>query len=300
MRWRRLGHVFVAHGAHPQMRTHAALPTALRVGPDHFRVYYSARDQANRSSIGFVEIDPRWPTRPTHAPAAPVLTPGDHGQFDGDGVSVSCAVPRAGSVYLYYLGWNLARGAAWRNTIGLAISEDGGVTFRKHSKAPIVDLGEEDPFTLSYPWVAGGDGRWEMWYGSDLRRRSGQDDMAHILKHAESGDGATWSRNRRVALGLKAGEIGLSRPCVLRENGRYRMWYAYRGDRYRIGYAECERGEPWRRLDEIAGIEPSGSGWDSDAVCYPCVFEHRGEKYMLYNGDGYGRTGFGIALLEAD
>lgn len=282
------------------MRTHAALPTAMRVGIDHFRIYYSARDELNRSSIGFLDLDPRWPTRPSHAAAAPILTPGDHGQFDGEGVSVSCAVPRSGQVYLYYLGWNLGGAGSWRNTIGLAISEDEGVTFSKHSRAPILDLGEEDPYTLSYPWVIGSDGHWEMWYGSDLRPRAGQDEMAHVLKHAGSSDGTSWTRNGRVVLGLKTGEIGLSRPCVLQENGRYRMWYSYRGKQYRIGYAESEAGAPWKRFDEVAGIEPSGSGWDSDAVCYPCVFEHGGQKYMLYNGNGYGRTGFGIAVLEAD
>ena len=292
MRWRRLGHVFAPDGRHAQMRTHAALPTALRLDADRIRVYYSARDAANRSSIGFVDLDLQRPTRPVYVCEAPILTPGDAAGFDADGLSVSCAAPRAGKVYLYYLGWNLGSG----NTIGLAVSEDGGATFRKQSR--IMGLGEQDPFTLSYPWVAGADGRWEMWYGSDLRARSGKDDMAHVLKRADSADGVAWRRDGRVALGLKSGEIGLSRPCVLREDGRYRMWYAYRGGQYRIGYAESQDGGHWRRLDEEAGIEPSGNGWDADAVCYPCVFEHRGGKYMLYNGNGYGRTGFGIAVLE--
>jgi hypothetical protein len=281
------------------MRSHAALPTALRLGSDALRVYYSARDDFNRSSVGFVDIDLRRPTRPAHAPAAPVVTPGDDGQFDSAGVSVSCAVPYSGKVHLYYLGWN-SDGATWRNTVGLAISEDGGVTFRKHAAAPIVGRDENDPHTLSYPWVLRSDGGWQMWYGSDLRPRAGRDDMAHILKHARSSDGTSWIRNGRPLLDLKEGEIGLSRPCVLQENGRYCMWYSYRGNQYRIGYAESEEGGDWQRLDELAGIEPTGSGWDSDAVCYPCVFEHRGERYMLYNGNDYGRTGFGIAVLEPD
>lgn len=286
MRWRRLGHVFAPDGRHAQMRTHAALPTVLRLDADRIRVYYSARDAANRSSIGFVDLDLQRPTRPVYVCEGPILTPGDAAGFDADGLSVSCAVPRAGKVYLYYLGWNLGRG----NTIGLAISDDGGSTFTKHSQ--VLGLGGEDPHTLSYPWVAEHEGRWTMWYGSDLRPRA--EAMEHVLKHAESGDGAAWSRNGRVVLGLKTGEVGLSRPCVLRE----RMWYSYRGGEYRIGYAECEAGGTWKRRDELAGIEPSGSGWDADAVCYPCVFEHRGQKYMLYNGNGYGRTGFGIAVLE--
>jgi hypothetical protein len=31
---------------------------------------------------------------------------------------------------------------------------------------------------------------------------------------------------------------------------------------------------------------------------YPCVFDHNSQRYMLYNGDGFGRTGFGLAILD--
>ena len=30
-------------------------------------------------------------------------------------------------------------------------------------------------------------------------------------------------------------------------------------------------------------------------ICYPFVLEHKGEIYMLYNGNQYGKEGFGIA-----
>ncbi len=78
------------------------------------------------------------------------------------------------------------------------------------------------------------------------------------------------------------------------------MWYSFRGLRYRIGYAESLDGLQWERLDHLAGIDISESGWDSQSVEYPYVFEHRGQKFMLYNGNGYGATGFGIAVLDKD
>jgi hypothetical protein len=31
---------------------------------------------------------------------------------------------------------------------------------------------------------------------------------------------------------------------------------------------------------------------------YPCVFDHDRRRYMLYNGNDYGRTGIGLAVLE--
>jgi hypothetical protein len=80
------------------------------------------------------------------------------------------------------------------------------------------------------------------------------------------------------------------------------MWYCYAVGHggYRIGYAESDDGINWQRKDDKVGIDVSDEGWDSEMVAYPYVFEHDGEKYMLYNGNGYGETGFGYAVLEED
>jgi hypothetical protein len=31
---------------------------------------------------------------------------------------------------------------------------------------------------------------------------------------------------------------------------------------------------------------------------YPFVLRHKNEIYMLYNGNGYGKTGFGLAIWD--
>jgi hypothetical protein len=77
------------------------------------------------------------------------------------------------------------------------------------------------------------------------------------------------------------------------------MWYSYRASahfaNYKIGYAESADGEVWERKDDLAGIDVSETGWDSEMLCYPSIFLYRNHYYMLYNGNGYGKTGFGIA-----
>lgn len=98
-------------------------------------------------------------------------------------------------------------------------------------------------------------------------------------------------------------EYAIARPCVLKPgeffgDGLYRMWYCYRGDQYRIGYAESRDGIGWARKDDGVGIDVSESGFDNEAVCYPCVFADKGSLFMLYNGNEYGRTGFGLAVLD--
>jgi hypothetical protein len=300
MRWRKLGRVFCPENLAPWMRSHAANPVAEVLDDRLCRVYFSTRDESSRSSIAWLELDLREPTWPLRVAEAPVLSPGRTGTFDDSGASMGCLV-RVGSVrYLYYLGWNLGVTVPWRNSIGLAVSLDGGI-FERVSEAPVLDRGHHDPFSVSYPWVMVDSNLWRMWYGSNLDWGPEQNAMAHLIKYAESEDGVAWRRDGRIAVPFKsADEYAMSKPCVLRDGARFRMWYSYRGAAYRIGYAESGDGLSWTRLDERVGIGVSAEGWDSEAVCYPCVFDCGGRRYMLYNGNRYGLTGFGIAVLEDD
>jgi sucrose-6-phosphate hydrolase SacC (GH32 family) len=71
-----------------------------------------------------------------------------------------------------------------------------------------------------------------------------------------------------------------------------------RGD-YRLGLAVSSDGVTWERRDHEVGIEPSGSGWDSDAIAYGSAVEHDGHVYLFYCGNERGKTGFGYAELES-
>lgn len=301
MKWRKIGLVFCPNNHYAWMRTHAANAVAEHIDGDIYRIYFSCRDEHNRSSIGYVDIDLRKPTQVLRVSDRPILGPGPAGTFDDNGTSMGWLLRVSHRRYLYYLGWNLGVTVPWRNSIGLAISDSVDGDFAKYSMAPVMDRGAVDPFSISYPCVLCEGDHWRMWYGSNLKWGTDQKDMAHVIKHAQSNDGIHWHRDGRVALDFKSpDEYAMSKPCVMMEQSRYRMWYSFRGRAYRIGYAESVDGLHWERMDEQAGIAVSDSGWDSETVEYPFVFEHRGQKYMLYNGNGYGRTGFGIAVLDAE
>jgi hypothetical protein len=138
-----------------------------------------------------------------------------------------------------------------------------------------------------------------MWYGSNIAWGPVKQDMRHLIKYAESDDGIRWTRRNVVAIDFKSpDEYAICKPCVRRTGARYQMWFCARGQAYRIGYAESDDGITWQRMDEAAGIDVSESGWDSHMVEYPFVFDHKGDRYLLYAGDGFGRTGFGLAILE--
>ena len=301
MKWRKLGKIFCADGQQPWMKTHASNPVAEYENEDIFRVYFSCRNQRNQSSVGYVDLDINRPQKILDLSPEPVLAPGEPGTFDDSGTSMGCLVHLNSRRFLYYIGWNLGVTVPWRNSIGLAISNGPNQPFVKISSAPIMDRDHNDPFSLSYPWVAFDGPTWRMWYGSNLRWGKKKEEMEHLLKYAESDDGIYWRRDGKISVGFKSPtEYAIARPCVRKDNNRYRMWYSYRGESYRIGYAESHDGKSWTRLDEQAGIDVSPSGWDSEMIEYPHVFDHNGDRFMLYNGNGYGRTGFGLAILEGN
>jgi hypothetical protein len=301
MIWRKLGQIYAPDGSKSWMRWYAANPTAEPIEGDRFRVYFSSRDEENRSSIGFVELDLRDPTGVLYEADQPVLSPGDLGMFDDSGVSIGCIVPVGDKRYLYYMGWHLTVRVPWQNALGLAISEGPGEPFRRISRFPVVELSEVDPYTISYPWVRFDNGKYRMWYGSNTQWGSRKDDMRHLIKYAESSDGIHWDRRDIVAIDFDfAGEYAMCKPCVLKDGDTYRMWFCSRGDTYRIRYAESKDGIVWRRLDDKVGIDVSPSGWDSEMIEYPCLFDHKGSRYLLYAGNHFGRTGFGLAVLESD
>lgn len=299
MQWKKLGLIFCPDKNYDWMLTHAANPVAEYLGNDYFRVYFSCRNKDNQASIGYVELDINSPAKISRISDKPVLSPGVIGSFDDSGVSMGCLMQHDNKRYLYYLGWNLGVTVPWRNSIGLAIAEGESMQFERFSPAPILDRNHVDPYSISYPCVMKEKNIWRMWYGSNLKWGHAQEDMAHLLKYAESKDGISWQREGIIALNFKnSAEYAMSKPCVLKEERNYKMWYSYRGKNYRIGFAESIDGIHWTRKDETVGIDISSTGWDSETIEYPNVFDHAGKRYMFYNGNGYGKTGFGLAVLE--
>jgi len=200
---------------------------------------------------------------------------------------------------------------SYRLSIGLAISCDKGSTFVKYSEGPILDRSMQEPYFNTAPCILIDDMLWKMWYvsctGWTVER--GKPEPIYLVRYANSRNGINWIKNNLVCIDCRFSKEAIGRPCVVKDNGIYKMWYCYRGSidyrtnkeqSYRIGYAESPDGIKWVRKDEEAGIDRSDTGWDSEMIEYPYVYQHKGKKYMLYNGNGFGESGFGYAILEED
>jgi hypothetical protein len=299
MTWHKLGRVFCPSGETAWMHSHAAVPVAEAVKDDIYRIYFSSRDASNRSFTGHVVIDLNEPDRILDISRQPVLVPGALGEFDDSGAMASWLVQHGDERWLYYIGWNLGVSVPFRNSIGLAVSKAGGPFVRRFD-GPIVDRSMTEPHFCASCCVLPGEGGdiWRMWYLSctGWMLRQGKPEHKYHIKYAESDDGVHWRRDGSVAIDfLDDKEYAISRPSVVRDDDGWKMWFSSRGDSYRIAYAESEDGRHWRRQPS-AGIDVSPDGWDSEMIEYPFVFDHQGRRYMLYNGNGYGKTGFGLAI----
>ena len=279
--------------------THAMIPTPDDLGGGIIRIYYSGRNDRNQSHIAWAEVDLNEPYSVLRFSDGPILLPGDLGCFDDNGVTPSCVVDLGnGEKALYYIGWNPGSTVRMHLFGGLAISKDGGQTFHRWSRAPIIERSPTDPFLNTAPWVVEAAGEYRMYYVSG----SGwvhKDLPRYNIKMARSADGKIWRREGHVCVDFQdASENALARPYVVFEDGIWKMWFAHKGEAYRIGYAELEDGLDWRRRDDLAGIDVGASGFDSEMIEYAAVVRHEGRAFMFYNGNNYGYDGIGLAVAE--
>ncbi|MBA3663513.1 MAG: hypothetical protein H0W61_04800 [Bacteroidetes bacterium] len=289
-------------------QTHAQVPTVDLIG-DRFRIYFSTRDSFNRSLTSYIEVSADNPKDILYVHDKPILDFGKLGCFDDCGVMPSYIMNVGNKKYMYYCGWNTSTTVRYRNCIGLAQSEDGGETFSRMFDGPIMDRTKDEPHLVVTPCLLFEDGMFKMWYcgGTEWKMINGVAEPQYLLKYAESHDGIDWIRPNRVVIPYKHENEAIGRPSVIHDGGIYKMWYCYRDiaeyrtkktNSYKIGYAESADNITWVRKDEEAGLTLSEEGWDSEMQAYPYVVVYKGKKHLFYNGNGFGKGGFGYAIIE--
>jgi hypothetical protein len=301
LRWRKHGQVYAAPPLHEKLLSHAANPLAVPLAGAVYRVYFSGRDAAQRSSVGYLDLNVESGVV-EYVHDRPVFEHGPADSFYSHGVSIGNCYEQGGRRYILFMGWQCPPGEHWRGEVGRLVVAGEGV-LQLDPAQPYMRLDSDDPVSLSYPWVMGDAATgYRMWYGSTRSWDTGHGEMLHVINGAVSRDGEQWHKSG-LAVPFELGRAqAFSRPSVIGgPQSGYHMWFSYRGApgvSYRIGYACSADGEHWQLALDKAGIEPSQSGWDAEMIEYPFVFQHRGKWLMLYNGNDYGRTGFGMAFGE--
>ncbi len=316
MKWLKLGKIFDPrqHSLPSGCVEFAQAPQTL-VLADSVRIYFSTRVQDSIgkyiSHIAFVDFD-RNINNILNVSQHTVIELGGLGCFDEHGLFPINILRDTNRVLAYTTGWNRKVSVSADASIGLAISHNNGVTFQKYGNGPVMSASLHEPFLIGDAFVVRYGGIYHMWYiyGKMWKKyiESDEPDRIYKIAHATSDNGIDWERDGKQIITdkLNADECQ-ALPTLFKHNDVYHMYFCYRqahGFRqqscsaYRIGYARSVDLMNWYRDDSHAGIDVAKEGWDSQMQCYPHTFSLNDKIYMLYNGNEFGRYGFGLAILN--
>lgn len=309
MKWIKKGLLFSAENKNSLIKYYAQVPVIL-LKKDFIRVYFSTRQKQDISMITFVDIDKNNLENILYVHDKPILDLGEEGMFDEFGLMPSSIIEKDGRIFLYYSGWSRGVNIPYNNYTGLAISDDDGKTFKKYSKGPIIDRTPFELYSATSPCVYYEDTKWHMYYSSGTYWHKINDKYEHTyeIKYAFSEDGIKWIQTNKSVIKQKTPYEAITKPSIIKINNIYHMWYCYRGsedfrngkDAYNIGYAYSSDLLSWTRDDLNAGIKLSNQGWDDKMQAYPDVKKINDKIFMFYNGNNFGKSGFGYAMLDLE
>jgi len=306
MRWKKLGLVFGPDGLMSWAKSHAMIPTPVLLNKEVIRVFVTFCDDKGIGRPGYVDVSASDPLKVLGISRHPLLDIGKPGTFDENGL-LTCGVTDLGDgkIYMYYVGFELGAKIRYRLLTGLAISNDGGNTFMRHSSTPVLERSATEMYFRGGPYCLYEQQRFRLWYvaGSEWIDLDGKSAPVYDIRYVESSDGIHWPDKGEVQIPItEPDEHGFGRPYVIpKSDGGYRMFYSVRRrsfGAYRLGYAESTDGRDWKRMDDQLNLDTTPGSFDSDAIMYAAPIEINGELYVFYNGNEFGRDGFAVAVLE--
>ena len=320
MKWQKKGLIFEPekHTLTDECTEFAQSPQTL-VFDDYVRIYFSTRKKEPEngmylSFISYVDFSKDF-SQILRLSDKSVIGLGELGTFDEHGIFPINPFMHEGKITAYTCGWNRRAVVPVETSIGLAISEDGGETFQRYGHGPVLTSSLKEPFLVGDGFVKYYEGTYHMWYIFGVRwmEETADEPVARVYKigHATSPDGIQWEKEegRQIIDDQLNEDECQALPTVLKIGDKYHMYFCYReatdfrtnpARGYRLGYAWSEDLKNWHREDDKAGIGLSTEGWDSEMMCYPHIFEVDGKAYLLYNGNKFGRFGFGLAELSSE
>lgn len=308
MNWKKMGLIFQPSDSPVHTFTHVQSPVALDLG-EKVRVFFSSRVKGNSGRIYALDVDAANPAKVLRLLGEPILGPGSPGCFDQDGVLPVSIERSGGDLYLYYLGFSRLQTVPHTCMIGLAISQDGGETFAKFSAGPVFGISTCDPYLIGSAEIVHDGGQWHMIYtsGTHWFERPEGYEYTYALKYASSLDGIQWRPENRFVVPQETEFHAYASPTIFRFGGQYHLIYSTRK-----AFNYREKGEGAYRLARAVSpdlrnwkpapggvVEASESGWDSEMVCYASVVESNARHLLFYNGNGFGKSGVGYAVLDA-
>jgi hypothetical protein len=315
MKWKKLGKIFnpEEHKLPNGCLSFAQSPQTIVFG-DFVRIYFSTRkkdEEKNKflSHIAFVDFDKDFNTIKNIA-SDTVIELGKLGCFDEHGIFPINPLRDGEKILAYTCGWSRRVSVSVETSVGLAISEDNGLTFNKVGEGPVLTSSLNEPMLVGDAFVKKYEGTYHMWYIFGTKWISSQnEDPARVYKigYAKSNDGINWEKLGKQIISDKLNENECQAlPSVIKYKDYFLMVFCYReafdfrnnkNNGYRIGYAYSKDLINWERDDNLISFDDTDDSWDSEMKCYPHIFYCNDKVYLLYNGNQFGKYGFGLAQL---
>jgi hypothetical protein len=275
-----------------------------------WRIWFGGRDAQGRAGVLCVDVDPADRMRVLALRDAPGLERGSDGAFDSAGLWASAVLEVDGRILLWYTGMRLGHGVPHELAIGLACSEDGGLSFRKAGSQPVLSSGQ--PSFATTPCVRRIGTGFEMWYsaGKGWVDAGNRLEPTYDIRRAESADGRHWVPDPAPVVALEGTAwAGLTRPWVEAGAGADTLWFSARGggtfrepsaQAYRLQRGPLREGTVPAGEIESLRLEPPPrpEDWDGWMQTCACIVPFGGTRVMFYNGNAFSRTGFGYAIEE--
>ncbi|MCO6499923.1 MAG: hypothetical protein J5I47_06030 [Vicingus serpentipes] len=314
LNWEKLGQVLDLNKIENQdwMQEQAQNPYTVDMG-DYIRVYFNCRakkdpDGKSKSYAGFVDLDKNDLFKIINMSKKPIMEHGGMGDFDQFGIMAGSVVKFDNEYYLYYVGWTREYAVPYNWAIGLGISKDGGETFERYGRGPIIGASHNEPFLQAgCSTIIKIENVYHLWYtsGIDWIQTDSKPESVYQIMHAISSNGKDWTREGIPLIEEKYNKEAQASPSVMFFGDKWHMVFSYRHSvdfrnkerGYRLGYAWSNNLKDWHRNDEFLNFDVSELGWDSEMVCYPHLCKINNEIYLFYCGNDFGKYGFGIAKL---
>ncbi|MCC2625500.1 MAG: hypothetical protein K0R14_1373 [Burkholderiales bacterium] len=305
--WNKKGMVFdIRVNKMPKWASGSLLqPTPILIdNGEVIRIFVGMRDTLGQSRIGYVDVSSKNPGEIIRISEDYVLDVGNDGCFDDSGVVPASIINDAGQYKMFYAGYSLLSKVRFSVLAGLAYGNaaDIEVHFNRYKKVPVFERTHEHTLFRVPHTVLKEDNIYKIWYGGGDHFIKFNDytypvydiyycETDNLLKIPES--------SSKVLTFANADEYRVARPYVVKFDKIYGMFLcvATKTKGYRLGYAESYDGLIWNRCDSNLNLYPSENSWDSDMMGYPSFVQTKYGSYLFYNGNEYGKYGFGYSEL---
>jgi hypothetical protein len=316
IKWEKFGKIFDSNDYQlPDNSKEFAQSPQTLVFDDFIRIYFSTRAVESTgmflSNIAYVDFSKDL-KNVIGVSNNTVIPLGELGTFDEHGIFPINPFKDGDRILAYTCGWSRRVSVSVETSIGVVYSDDNGNTFKRLGPGPILSSSINEPVLVGDGFVQKYNNTYFMWYifGKTWIKATDSEPPARVYKiaYATSLDGINWDKveAKQIVSDVIDENECQALPTVVEHNGIYHMVFCFRHASdfrtnpkrgYKLGYAYSKDLKNWIRDDVKLNFNLSDEGWDSEMMCYPHLFKVDDQIFLLYNGNNFGRHGFGAAKL---